>query len=219
MFVRLTAWLVLLARSSASKDAELLVLRHEVAVLRRRHPRPKLDWADRAVLAALTRLLPRPLRLGPLVTPDTLLRSRRPRPAALGLSAPRPWPSPGPRSRCGRWYWRWPGTTRAGDTGASTASWPGSGTSWPRRRCGRSSRTRASPRARAIRADLAEIRGNPGEDDPRRGLLPRRYGVSAPPARAVLHRARHPPRSPGRDHRSSDGGVGGPVGQEPADEP
>jgi putative transposase len=75
MFVRLTAWLVLLARSSASKDAELLVLRHEVAVLRRRHPRPKLDWADRAVLAALTRLLPRPLRLGPLVTPDTLLRS------------------------------------------------------------------------------------------------------------------------------------------------
>jgi hypothetical protein len=72
MFVRLTAWLVLLARSSASKDAELLVLRHEVAVLRRRHPRPELDWADRAVLAALTRLLPRPLRPGPLVTPDTL---------------------------------------------------------------------------------------------------------------------------------------------------
>ena len=54
MFVRLAAWMALLAGSSASKDAELLVLRQEVAVLRRQNPRPKLDWADRAVLAALT---------------------------------------------------------------------------------------------------------------------------------------------------------------------
>jgi putative transposase len=73
MFVRLTGWIVLLARSSASKDAELLVLRREVSVLRRRYPRPRLDWADRAVLAALARLLPRPLRMSRLVTPDTLL--------------------------------------------------------------------------------------------------------------------------------------------------
>ncbi len=77
MFVRLTGWIVLLARSSASKDAELLVLRHEVAVLRRQHPKPKPDWVDRAVLAALARLLPRQLRMSRLVTPDTLLRWHR----------------------------------------------------------------------------------------------------------------------------------------------
>ena len=73
IFVRLTGWMTLLARSAASKDAELLVLRQEVAVLRRQNPRPKLDWADRAVIAALARLLPRSLRMSRLVTPETLL--------------------------------------------------------------------------------------------------------------------------------------------------
>jgi transposase InsO family protein len=77
IFVRLCGWLVLLGRSSASKDVELLVLRHEVAVLLRANPRPRLDWADRAVLAALIRLLPARPRMHRLVTPGTVLRWHR----------------------------------------------------------------------------------------------------------------------------------------------
>jgi len=74
---RLFALLVMLIRSDASKDVEILVLRHEVAVVRRQVDRPKPDWADRAVIAALARLLPRHLRLRRIVTPGTLLAWHR----------------------------------------------------------------------------------------------------------------------------------------------
>jgi putative transposase len=74
VFLRLLNLLVLLGRSSASKDIEFLVLRHEVAVLRRANPKPRLDWADRAVFAALVRRLPQMLREHHLVTPGTILR-------------------------------------------------------------------------------------------------------------------------------------------------
>ena len=74
--LRMFSWLALLARSDRAKDAEILILRHQVAVLQRQVKAPRLSWADRAVLAALARLLPggqlRQVRL--IVSPRTLLR-------------------------------------------------------------------------------------------------------------------------------------------------
>jgi transposase InsO family protein len=77
IFVQLCGWLVLLGRSPASKNAELLVLRHEVGVLHRTNPRPRLDWADRAILAALIRRLSGRLQAHRLITPGTVLRWHR----------------------------------------------------------------------------------------------------------------------------------------------
>jgi hypothetical protein len=77
MMSTLLGWLVLRTRSDTSKEIELLVLRHQLAVLRRQTRRPRLSWADRALIAALIRQLPVRRRLGLLVTPATILRWHR----------------------------------------------------------------------------------------------------------------------------------------------
>jgi putative transposase len=74
---RVLALMVLCWRSADAKEVEILVLRHQLAVLRRQHPRPRLQPQDRALLAALSRLLPRPRWSIFLVTPETLLRWHR----------------------------------------------------------------------------------------------------------------------------------------------
>jgi putative transposase len=71
---RLLELMVLCWRSTDVKEVEILVLRHQLAILRRQHPRPRLQPKDRALLAALSRLLPRPRWSIFVVTPQTLLR-------------------------------------------------------------------------------------------------------------------------------------------------
>ena len=134
---RLVGWMVLLARSEAAKDAEILVSRHQLAVLRRQVGRPRLSWVDRAVIAALARRLPRARRARMLVTPETILRwhrrlvtrrwtttaARRPGrpPVAAGLRA---------------LVVRLARENPPGVIGVSMASWPGWATGSGPRRCG-----------------------------------------------------------------------------------
>jgi putative transposase len=121
IMVRVFGWLVLLGRSQTSKDAEIMVLRHEVMVLRRQVASPKPDWADRAVLAALARLLPAALRGSRLVTPGTLLAWHR-------RLLTRKWTYPGRPGRPAAGQeirdlvLRLAGRTRPGDTAGCTAS-------------------------------------------------------------------------------------------------
>jgi Integrase core domain/Homeodomain-like domain len=89
LLVTVLSWLALLARSSSAKDVEILALRHEVTVLRRTNPRPRLSWSDRVVLAALARIMPKALRARRIVTPGTLLRWHR-RLVAAKWRQPRP---------------------------------------------------------------------------------------------------------------------------------
>src|SRR5271166_4961858 len=80
LITRMTSWLRLSRREGAWQAAEILILRHQLAVLQRRQPRrPHLTWADRALLAALLSVIPKARRQGLrlLVTPDTILRWHR----------------------------------------------------------------------------------------------------------------------------------------------
>jgi hypothetical protein len=96
VFSKLLSWMILLARSQQAKEIEILVLRHQLAILQRRIPRPRMNWADRALTAALARLLPTRRRLGLLVTPATILRWHR-RLVARGWTT-----QPTPPGRCCR---------------------------------------------------------------------------------------------------------------------
>src|ERR1019366_6010096 len=157
LITRLAAWLRLSRREEAWKTAEILILRHQLAVLQRRQPRrPKLNWADRALLAALPGAIPKARRhglrlLGPpapivrwhrdIVRPRQAARSRRGRAGR-----------PATRQTIRAWPSGWPGRTPHGATAGSTGSWPAWESTSRRRPDGRSSRPAAS----------APRRGGPG---------------------------------------------------------
>lgn len=77
LIAKVFAWLALLTRDDTANHVEIVALRHEVEILRRQVGKPKPSWTDRAVLAALARLLPRELRAHRIVTPATLLAWHR----------------------------------------------------------------------------------------------------------------------------------------------
>src|ERR1017187_27208 len=130
LITRLAAWLRLARREDTWKTAEILILRHQLAVLQRQQPRrPNVNWADRALLAALLRVIPnaRRHRLRLLITPDTIMRWHRD-------IVRRRWAASSRRGKTGgrappgisrHWLSGWPGRTPTGATAGSTGNWPG----------------------------------------------------------------------------------------------
>ncbi len=194
---QLLGWLALLARGQASKNAELLVLRHEVAVLRRQLARPRPNWPDRAILAALARLLSKERRHDRMVTPDTLLRWHR---ALVNRHWTKPHRPPGRPSLSAElrrlilrmaaenptWgYRRVHGElTQLGYRVA------------PQYRVAAPQAGRHRPGAAPRRADLAAVPVRPSRGHPGVRLLPRRHGAAQAPVCAVRDRGLKPPDPP-----------------------
>jgi putative transposase len=135
---RLLELVVLRRRSEREKEIEILLLRHQLRVLQRQVARPQLTQADRALLAAFSRVLARRAwRRSLFVTPATLIRWHRELVARRWTYPHRRPGRPPTRAEVRELVVRWRGRTQAGATGASRASWSGSGSSWPRAPSGR----------------------------------------------------------------------------------
>jgi hypothetical protein len=131
LITRVVSWVRLAQREETWKTAEILILRHQLAVLQRRQPRrPKLDWADRALLAALLGVTPKARRHGLrlLVSPDTIVRWHRDIVRRRWAAYPRSAGPAGqrPAATSGHWSGGWLVRTPTGGIAGSTASWPDS---------------------------------------------------------------------------------------------
>ena len=194
IFDRLLHWLSLLGRGSSSKDIELLVLRHEVAVLRRTNPRPRLDWADRALLAGLIRHLPTALRGHRLISPATV-SAVAPPPGRQEMDLPAPHWTPSPRrhDRCAD------RTAGQGESDVGLPAHPGRTTQ--ARPSGRGLDRPQDPQAMPDTAGaaslnrhvMAAVPANPGLDHAGRGLLPRRLRAHPETDLRVLRPGSRPP--------------------------
>jgi putative transposase len=198
--------LVRLARGDAAKDLEILVLRHQLSVLRRQTPRPRLQPADRALLAAVSRVLPRSRWSCFLVQPETLLRWHR-RLVAGAWTYPhrqigRPPLDPDVQQLIVRLQQR----TRAG----LPAHQRRAATAWRPRLSDRDPHDtpppRAQPRATTGDHDLESVPTRAGRRDRGLRLLHRRYGLAAAAICAVLHRARQQTGPSRRGDANPDGG-------------
>lgn len=196
---RAVSLLRLSRRESWWKDAEILILRHQLTVAERERPtaRARLTWPDRAFLALLVGMLQSigSLRCGSssLQAPscDGITTS-----CAAGGRAGQPNAVPGALARTARsdrWCCGWPVRTNPGGTGRSTASWPGSASWWHLPRSGRSSRTSGSVQRRAGTAPAGPNSCDLNAGDPGTGLLRHRPAQRHKGLRPSRDRAWHPP--------------------------
>ena len=217
--MKLLSWMVLHARSDTANEIEILVLRHQLAVLQRRTRQPQISWTDRAVIATLAGLLPARRRHGFVVTPATILRWHRHlvrrRWTTPPMRAGRPTIPAGVRALTVRLATRIP----PGGIGASTANSPDSATRSAPPPHGKSSARPESIRTPADRSDLAAVSPSAGPGDFGLRPVPPRHDHPAPALRVLRHRTRHPPRAhPGR-HRAPHRSVADPAGAQPVDGP
>jgi hypothetical protein len=194
--------LALLARGEAAKDLEILALRHQLTVLRRQVPRPRLEPADRALLAAVSRIPPRVRWSCFLVQPETLLRWHR-RLVAGAWTYPRRGQGRPPLDhhvqqliiRLARENPRWGYRRIQGEL--PTAWQTGLGDCDPHH----AAPPRTGAGAAAGDYNMAGIPMPAGRRDRRLRLLHRRHDLAAAAVCAVLHRTGHPPGPPGRRDR------------------